>query len=208
MLPMLLKRVRLAPFRPSRRTRRQRSPATLDHRRRSRFCELTAYDPSERYAPVTGARVAHPRKRADRPRRRAHSPEAAVRIPAATRGPRRADSAMTRPLFRHNGHVSSASALQSTSAPVINRPDSVAVGVIVWLGSEVMFFAGLFAIYFTLRSSVPDLWAEQVAGSECALRGHEHDHPGAQLVHLPGRASSPRSVCSPTGPAGTRVTGE
>ncbi|WP_269846366.1 aa3-type cytochrome oxidase subunit III [Naasia lichenicola] len=58
--------------------------------------------------------------------------------------------------------MSSASALQSTSAPVINRPDSVAVGVIVWLGSEVMFFAGLFAIYFTLRSSVPDLWAEQV----------------------------------------------
>ena len=31
--------------------------------------------------------------------------------------------------------------------------------MIVWLGSEVMFFAGLFAIYFTLRSSVPDLWA-------------------------------------------------
>ena len=26
---------------------------------------------------------------------------------------------------------------------------------IVWLGSEVMFFAGLFAIYFTLRSTSP-----------------------------------------------------
>jgi cytochrome c oxidase subunit 3 len=37
----------------------------------------------------------------------------------------------------------------------------VAVGTIVWLGSEVMFFAGLFAIYFTLRSVSPDLWASQ-----------------------------------------------
>ncbi|GAB2514251.1 heme-copper oxidase subunit III [Paramicrobacterium agarici] len=32
------------------------------------------------------------------------------------------------------------------------------VGTIVWLGSEVMFFAGLFAIYFTLRSTSPVLW--------------------------------------------------
>ena len=34
------------------------------------------------------------------------------------------------------------------------------MGTIVWLGSEVMFFAGLFAIYFTLRNASPDLWAE------------------------------------------------
>jgi cytochrome c oxidase subunit 3 len=44
---------------------------------------------------------------------------------------------------------------------VVNRPSSVAVGTIVWLGSEVMFFAGLFAIYFTLRSTSPELWASQ-----------------------------------------------
>lgn len=44
---------------------------------------------------------------------------------------------------------------------VINRPNVVSVGTIVWLGSEVMFFAGLFAIYFTLRSTSPELWAEQ-----------------------------------------------
>jgi len=37
------------------------------------------------------------------------------------------------------------------------------VGVIVWLGSEVMFFAGLFAIYFTLRNFSPELWSEQTA---------------------------------------------
>ena len=37
------------------------------------------------------------------------------------------------------------------------------VGTIVWLSSELMFFAGLFAIYFTLRSTRPDLWE---AGTE------------------------------------------
>ncbi len=46
-------------------------------------------------------------------------------------------------------------------AVAINRPNTVQVGTIVWLGSEVMFFAGLFAIYFTLRSTSPGLWAEQ-----------------------------------------------
>ncbi len=45
----------------------------------------------------------------------------------------------------------------------MKRPDPVAVGTIVWLGSEVMFFAGLFAIYFTLRSTSPALWAEESA---------------------------------------------
>ena len=44
---------------------------------------------------------------------------------------------------------------------MINRPNVVQVGTIVWLGSEVMFFAGLFAIYFTLRSTSPELWAKQ-----------------------------------------------
>jgi cytochrome c oxidase subunit 3 len=39
----------------------------------------------------------------------------------------------------------------------------VAIGTIVWLGSEVMFFAGLFAIYFTLRSTSPELWAAETA---------------------------------------------
>jgi cytochrome c oxidase subunit III len=47
------------------------------------------------------------------------------------------------------------------SAPVINRPNSTAVGTIVWLGSEVMFFAGLFAMYFSLRANSPELWHGQ-----------------------------------------------
>ncbi|GAA2065315.1 MULTISPECIES: cytochrome c oxidase subunit 3 [Leifsonia] len=59
------------------------------------------------------------------------------------------------------GYVTSTSISPSASAPAINRPNVVAVGTIVWLGSEVMFFAGLFAIYFTLRSTSPDLWAAE-----------------------------------------------
>jgi len=57
--------------------------------------------------------------------------------------------------------VTSTSLTHSVGAPVINRPNIVAVGTIVWLGSEVMFFAGLFAIYFTLRSTSPGLWAAE-----------------------------------------------
>jgi cytochrome c oxidase subunit 3 len=40
----------------------------------------------------------------------------------------------------------------------LNRPDPVQVGTIVWLASELMFFAGLFAMYFTIRSVAPGLW--------------------------------------------------
>ncbi|KSW28659.1 cytochrome B [Cellulomonas sp. B6] len=35
------------------------------------------------------------------------------------------------------------------------------VGTIVWLASELMFFAGLFAMYFTVRAAVPEEWAVQ-----------------------------------------------
>lgn len=53
--------------------------------------------------------------------------------------------------------------MTATSAPIspaaIHRPNSTSVGTIVWLGSEVMFFAGLFAMYFSLRAGAPDLWA-------------------------------------------------
>jgi cytochrome c oxidase subunit III len=37
----------------------------------------------------------------------------------------------------------------------LNRPNLVSVGTIVWLSSELMFFAGLFAIYFTARAQHP-----------------------------------------------------
>jgi len=51
---------------------------------------------------------------------------------------------------------------QNTSV-VINRPSATSVGTIVWLASEVMFFAGLFAMYFSLRANAPEVWA---AGTE------------------------------------------
>ncbi|MBP3043300.1 heme-copper oxidase subunit III [Arthrobacter jiangjiafuii] len=43
--------------------------------------------------------------------------------------------------------------------PTLNRPNMVSVGTVVWLASELMFFAALFAMYFTLRSTSSDLWA-------------------------------------------------
>ncbi len=52
------------------------------------------------------------------------------------------------------------------------RPDMVAVGTIIWLASELMFFAALFAAYFTIRNVTtsqaaqagePSLWETQTA---------------------------------------------
>jgi len=52
------------------------------------------------------------------------------------------------------------------------RPDMVAVGTIVWLASELMFFAALFAAYFTIRNvtnaqavggNFESLWAQRTA---------------------------------------------
>ena len=43
----------------------------------------------------------------------------------------------------------------------VNRPNLVAVGTIVWLSSELMFFAALFAMYFTTRAvQGPAIWLE------------------------------------------------
>ncbi len=50
-----------------------------------------------------------------------------------------------------------------TPAGQIDRPNMLRVGVIVWLASELMFFAALFAIYFTLRGELPDIWRQQSA---------------------------------------------
>ncbi len=58
--------------------------------------------------------------------------------------------------------VATATALDNTRAHApVNRPNMVAVGTIVWLASELMFFAALFAMYFTLRSVNPGVWKEQ-----------------------------------------------
>jgi cytochrome c oxidase subunit 3 len=44
-----------------------------------------------------------------------------------------------------------------------DRPSMVAVGTIIWLSSELMFFAALFASYFTIRAVSPDLWDQNTA---------------------------------------------
>src|SRR5256885_14270005 len=40
----------------------------------------------------------------------------------------------------------------------LTRPNMVSVGTIVWLSSELMFFAALFAMYFSIRAADPSLW--------------------------------------------------
>jgi len=53
------------------------------------------------------------------------------------------------------------SSTQLRSHHKITRPNLVAVGTIVWLSSELMFFAALFAMYFTTRAvQGPQIWTE------------------------------------------------
>ncbi|MEI7797745.1 MAG: heme-copper oxidase subunit III [Actinomycetes bacterium] len=48
---------------------------------------------------------------------------------------------------------------ENSSHTAETRPNLVAVGTIVWLSSELMFFAALFAMYFTVRQvSGPTTW--------------------------------------------------
>ena len=42
----------------------------------------------------------------------------------------------------------------------LNRPNMVSVGTIVWLSSELMFFAGLFAMYFVARANASVGWPQ------------------------------------------------
>ncbi len=62
--------------------------------------------------------------------------------------------------YSNNAHVVTATPAGRTHVPAV-RPDTTAVGTIVWLSSELMFFAALFAIYFTIRSVSPQLWDTQ-----------------------------------------------
>ncbi|MBA3529135.1 MAG: heme-copper oxidase subunit III [Propionibacteriaceae bacterium] len=61
---------------------------------------------------------------------------------------------------------------QSRLRGKVGRPDAVAVGTIIWLASELMFFAALFAAYFTIRNvtnaqastaGTPSLWDTETA---------------------------------------------
>jgi cytochrome c oxidase subunit III len=66
---------------------------------------------------------------------------------------------------RHNERVAtSASAIPASRLHGHHdRPSMVSVGTIVWLSSELMFFAALFASYFTIRAVSPHLWAQETS---------------------------------------------
>jgi cytochrome c oxidase subunit 3 len=68
----------------------------------------------------------------------------------------------------HNVDVTSTAAPAFDSGKVhsLTRPNLVSVGTIVWLSSELMFFAGLFAMYFTVRSVHSGDWPMHLANGE------------------------------------------
>src|SRR5207237_9324260 len=71
----------------------------------------------------------------------------------------------------------------------LTRPNMVSVGTIVWLASELMFFAGLFAMYFTARARSTVGWPQPPT---------ERDLPYAAVVApllvAPPRACRPRCI--------------
>jgi cytochrome c oxidase subunit 3 len=61
---------------------------------------------------------------------------------------------------RNNDLVTAAPAIAKSQIHSLTRPNMVSVGTIVWLSSELMFFAALFAMYFSIRAAAPELWAK------------------------------------------------
>ncbi|MBG0568147.1 aa3-type cytochrome oxidase subunit III [Actinoplanes aureus] len=51
-----------------------------------------------------------------------------------------------------------AAAIDKSRIHSLTRPNMVSVGTIVWLSSELMFFAALFAMYFSIRAAAPEQW--------------------------------------------------
>ena len=49
--------------------------------------------------------------------------------------------------------MTAASAIDKSRIHSLTRPNMVSVGTIVWLSSELMFFAALFAMYFSIRAA-------------------------------------------------------
>jgi len=61
----------------------------------------------------------------------------------------------------NNDRVTAAPAIAKSQIHSLTRPNMVSVGTIVWLSSELMFFAALFAMFFSIRAAVPELWLAQ-----------------------------------------------
>ncbi|WP_433377237.1 aa3-type cytochrome oxidase subunit III [Actinoplanes sp. CA-142083] len=56
--------------------------------------------------------------------------------------------------------MTAAPAIDKSRIHSLTRPNMVSVGTIVWLSSELMFFAALFAMYFSIRAADYDMWRE------------------------------------------------
>src|ERR1700747_289985 len=76
--------------------------------------------------------------------------------------------------WRNNALVATATVQTSPRTPA-SRPNLVSVGTIIWLSSELMFFAALFAMYFTIRS---------------VDKGQGLEWPGAHLILGLGSANT------------------
>src|SRR3978361_411 len=94
------------------------------------------------------------------PRVRARSTASSRRFPGARHAhPPRVVGKLSR---CHDDPVTTApvasSPVDTSRVHSLTRPNMVSVGTIVWLASELMFFAGLFAMYFTARARAPHGW--------------------------------------------------
>ncbi|MEV0271832.1 heme-copper oxidase subunit III [Hamadaea sp. NPDC050747] len=54
--------------------------------------------------------------------------------------------------------MTAAPAIAKSGIHSLTRPNMVSVGTIVWLSSELMFFAALFAMYFSIRAADYSQW--------------------------------------------------
>jgi cytochrome c oxidase subunit III len=58
----------------------------------------------------------------------------------------------------NNDRVTAAPAIAKSGVHSLTRPNMVSVGTIVWLSSELMFFAALFAMFFSIRAADYSQW--------------------------------------------------
>ena len=59
----------------------------------------------------------------------------------------------------------------AVEAPAHDRTPILTVGTVVWLASELMFFSGLFAAYFTLRATAEADWPPEGVHLEVLIGG-------------------------------------
>ncbi len=82
-----------------------------------------------------------------------------MRAPPA-KSPEMAPRRMPISVKGNNDRVTAASAIEKSRIQSLTRPNMVSIGTIVWLSSELMFFAALFAMYFSIRAADPSMWKE------------------------------------------------